>query len=548
MITRVSFFCLYLILKFTALPAQSVNPVGVAHKPKLIIGLVIDQMRWDYLYRFNDLYGTEGFKRLLMEGFSCENTMIPYVPTYTAPGHSCIYTGSVPAIHGIVGNNWFERSINKNVYCADDSTAEGVGSSTVWGKMSPQNLWTTTITDELRFSNNFKSKVISIALKDRASIFPGGHSANAAYWYDEQAGKWITSSYYMKQLPGWLQNFNNKHYPDSAMTQDWQPLLPIEKYKQSTLDGNVYEQSIPGEVSKTFPHYFSRITTGKYEAFKYSPAAITYTFNLARAAIENEKIGTGPYTDFVALSISSTDYIGHKFGPNSPEVEDIYLRLDREIAQFLKYLDKTTGRGNYLLFLTADHGIAHIPGFLKGHKTPSGTYNDRALMDKINLLLDKQYNVKHGIKIIENYQVYIDQGLRQSQYSLSDIKKSIIEFLHKEPYVLQAFESDQAAVSALPEALKKIMLNSYNPNRSGDIQFTLKPAWFVGGNEGTTHGSWNPYDSHIPLVWFGSGIRPGKSHRHILMTDIAPTIAAILQIQEPNGCVGKAIEEIIPGK
>jgi len=215
--------------------SQSQHKGGIA-RPKLVIGLVVDQMRWDYLYRYYDLYSTKGFKRLLNEGFSCENTLIPYLPTYTAPGHVCIYTGSVPAIHGIVGNNWFERSINKTIYCTDDSAASTIGSNSTAGKMSPANLWTTTITDELRLSNNFKSKVIGIAVKDRAAILPAGHNANAVYWFDIKEGKWISSSYYMAQLPDWLNKFNEKHLPDIYMSKDWNTLLPLSKYDLSTAD------------------------------------------------------------------------------------------------------------------------------------------------------------------------------------------------------------------------------------------------------------------------------------------------------------------------
>ncbi|MBI3883925.1 MAG: alkaline phosphatase family protein, partial [Sphingobacteriales bacterium] len=331
-------------------------------QPKLVVGLVIDQMRWDYLYRFNDLYTNDGFKRLLQQGFSCENTLIPYVPTYTAPGHTCIYTGSVPAIHGIVGNNWFDRTQNANMYCTEDSTVTTVGSNTKAGKMSPGNLWTTTITDELRLSNNFKSRVVGIALKDRGAILPAGHSANAAYWYDDKAGKWITSSHYIKQLPAWLDSFNAKALPDVYMQQDWNTLLPIEKYDLSSADNKPYEGNIKGENTPTFPHKLSLIGNDKYEAFKTTPFANTYTFDLAKATIQNEKLGaTNGITDFLAVSISSTDYIGHTFGPNSIEAEDTYLRLDRDIASFLQYLDGTIGKGNYLLFLTADHGVAHVP-------------------------------------------------------------------------------------------------------------------------------------------------------------------------------------------
>ena len=530
--------------EITCLNAQSPR-ITSTQPPKLIVGLVIDQMRWDYLYRYFDLYGNGGFKRLLDQGFSCENTFIPYIPTYTAPGHSCIYTGSVPAINGIVGNNWFDRSIDKNIYCTDDSTVSTVGSTSIWGKMSPRNLWTTTITDELRFSNNFKSKVIGIALKDRASIFPAGHAANAAYWYDDNAGNWISSSYYMKELPDWLKQLNEKHFPDMAMTKDWITYLPIEKYDQSTRDDNSYEHSILGETSTTFPHKLSQISKGKYEAFKFSPASITYTFDLAKASIENEKLGKNMSTDFLALSISSTDYIGHWFGPNSIEMEDTYLRLDNEIDEFLKFLDGKMGAGKYLLFLTADHGVAHIPAFLHEHSVPAGVFNEGNLFNELTYMIEKKFNIKKGIKIIENYQVYLNTvEIEQSGKSIADVKQAVIKLLSSETFILQAFETDRISEASLPEPIKKMTINGFNPKRSGDIQFTIKPAYFVGSEIGTTHGLWNPYDTHIPLVWFGWNIKPGKTNREIYMTDISPTITSMLHIQMPNGCIGKVIGEL----
>ena len=514
-------------------------------RPKLIIGLVIDQMRWDYLYRFNELYGSDGFNRLLKQGFSCENTMVPYVPTYTAPGHSCIYTGSVPAIHGIVGNNWFDTRTGKNVYCTDDSLVRTVGSSTEWGRMSPRNLWTTTITDELRFSNNFKSKVIGIALKDRASILPAGHSANAAYWYDDKAGNWITSSYYMSDLPAWLTGLNSKHFPDEAMMKDWNTVLPVEKYSQSAGDDNSYEHSIQGESSKTFPHRLSQISKDKYEAFKFTPASITYTFDLAKAAIQNENLGKTDVPDFVAISISSTDYIGHWFGPNSVEVEDTYLRLDRDIADFLKFLDDNVGKENYLLFLTADHGVSHIPAFLTQHKTPSGIFNEGKLSKEISVMLEKKFNIKNGVRMLENYQVYLNKGEIDKSGKSSRVNEEVIKLLLGESFIVQAFETQRISEASLPEPIKRMTINGFNPKRSGDIQFTIKPAYFVGGDVGTTHGLWNPYDAHIPLIWFGWNVKQGRTNRETYMTDISPTIAAMLRIQMPNGCVGKVIEEAI---
>lgn len=539
------FTAVCLLLLVNILFAQPVKSKQL-QKPKLVIGLVIDQMRWDFLYRFNELYSANGFKRLLREGFSCENTMIPYVPTYTAPGHTCIYTGSVPAIHGIVGNNWYDKTNNKYVYCTDDSSVSSVGSSSSAGKMSPRNLFTTTITDELRLSNNFKSKVIGIALKDRASILPAGHSANAAYWFDTKAGQWITSSYYMNELPAWLNKFNEKHLPDEYMSKDWNTLLPIAKYDLSTDDNKAYERSMPGEKSVTFPHKLSQISTAKFDAFEYTPFANTYTFDLAKAAIENERLGNNQVTDFLTISISSTDYVGHSFGPNSVEIEDTYLRLDNDIANFLKYLDNKLGKESYILFLSADHGVAHIPAFLQEHNIPSGVFTDSSITREINDLVENKFNIKKSVQLVLNYQVYLNQSkIEKEGKSFLDIEDEVIKYLNQKPFITNAFATNNTSQQSLPEIIKQMIINGYNTKRSGDIEFVVKPEYFDWTPRGTTHGAWNPYDAHIPLVWFGWNIKHGETNRQTYMTDIAATIAALLKIQLPNGCIGKVIEEII---
>ena len=515
-------------------------------RPKLVVGLVIDQMRWDYLYRYSNMYSANGFKRLLSQGYSFENTLIPYTPTYTAAGHACVYTGSVPAINGIMGNNWFDKRTNTNVYCTDDSTVTAVGSNSRAGKMSPDNLWASTITDELRLSNNFQSKVIGIALKDRGAILPAGHSANAAYWYDDAAGKFITSSHYMKELPVWVNSFNNKDLPSVYMSKDWNTLLPIEKYILSTTDNKPYEVAISGETLPVFPHRLSAINQGKYSSFKTTPFANTYTFDFAKAAIENEKLGAGAVTDFLAVSISSTDYIGHNFGPNSIEAEDTYYRLDKDIADFLQYLDSKLGKGNYLFFLTADHGVAHIPAFLNEHNMPGGSFDDYAILKEINSSLFNEFGMNNILQSVQNYQFYINTTeVEKNGKDLAAIKKWIIKLLKTKPFIVNAFETDKLFETTLPQPQKIMMANGYNPARSGDIMFTVKPGFFDGGTKGTTHGLWNPYDAHIPNVWFGWNIKPGKSNRETYMTDIAPTVAALLKIQMPNGNVGKVLEEIV---
>ena len=533
------------LLILTLLLVGNIIQAQNSAKPKLVVGLVVDQMRWDYLYRYQNLYSDNGFKRLLRDGFSCENTLIPYLPTYTAPGHTCVYTGSIPAIHGIVGNDWYDASIQGNMYCSDDSTVNTIGSPSKQGMMSPRNMLTTTIGDELRLSANFRNKVIGVGLKDRGAILPAGHAGNAAYWFDDTVGKWISSSYYFNELPAWVTAFNNQNYVDKAMKQDWNTLFPINKYTNSSSDNKVYEGTLPEEKQPVFPHRLSQITKAKYSAFKITPAAATYTFEMAKAIVKNEKMGSGEFTDMLAVSISSTDYMGHTFGPNSIEAEDTYLRLDLDIADFLNYLDATIGKGNYLFFLTADHAAAHVPGFLKENNIPAGNFSSSTLQKDIKSRLKEVFGMDNMLTKIQNNQVYLDvKAIRNAGKKISDVEEEIIESLLENPMIEIAFPTKQIATQSIPEPIKQMLINGYNSKRSGQIGYILKPGFITTGSTGTTHGAWNPYDSHIPLVWFGTGIKAGKTNREMYMTDIAPTIAALLEIQMPNGNVGKVIEEV----
>lgn len=518
-------------------------------RPKLVVGLMIDQMRWDYLYRYSNMYGADGFKRLLREGFSAENAMIPYAPTVTGAGHTCLYTGSVPAIHGIVANDWVERETGMRMYCATDTSVRPVGSASLWeGQMSPRNMLSNSVADELRLATNFRSKVIGIALKDRGGIFPAGHSANAAYWFDDKTGQWITSTYYMNELPAWVQRYNDRRIPDSLMKNDWNLLYDKGKYIQSTEDDMPWERLLESDKSRSFPHrYQSVVGSKRYDPFRSSPYGTTYTFDFAREIINKEKMGQGTETDMLCVSVSSTDYVGHRFGPNSLEVEDMYLRLDKEIASFLNYLDKTLGKNNYLLFLSADHGAPNSAGFLKSNKyLNAGTLSSDAIRKNMNRHCMEKFGDSMLVKRIFDFQAYLDNKRIDSlKLDAKEVKKVLIAYLKKQPEIWNAFDEEDMATTILPPVVKEKLMNSYYFRRSGDIQYFYKPQYIEGGADGTEHGAWYTYDSHIPSVFFGWGVKPGKTNRETYMTDIAPTIAAMLKIQMPSGCVGKVVTEAI---
>ncbi|KLT65770.1 alkaline phosphatase PafA [Pedobacter sp. BMA] len=525
--------------KTIAVPAKAF-PSEVA-RPKLVVGLVVDQMRWDYLYRFYNRYTNGGFKRLVNEGFSVENTFIPYTPTYTACGHTCIYTGSVPAVHGIVGNDWYDPETKKSVYCTDDSTVTTVGSSpSPEGNMSPKNMLTNTITDELRLATNFKGKVIGISLKDRGSILPAGHAANAAYWYQGSTGNWITSTYYMKEVPSWIADYNKLKLANKFYAKNWETVYPLNTYVNSTADEKAYEGK-----SSTFPHKLTQNIDKNFDAIRGTPYGNTITLDLAKLAILSEDLGKDNITDFLAVSCSSTDYVGHAYGPNSIEAEDTYLRLDKDIEAFFNYLDKQVGKGNYTVFLTADHGAAHVPGFMKENNLPAGVVSDRDIASKLNTFLNDKFKANNIVVKSMNNQIIFDHDkIDKVSVSFDVIKAASVEFLRHLDGFQNAVDISKISQATLQEIQKKMITNGYYPRRSGDIYYVLEPNWFNGSSTGTTHGNWNPYDSHIPLVFMGWGIKPGATNTMHYMTDIAPTLAALLHIQTPNGTVGEPITEI----
>jgi predicted AlkP superfamily pyrophosphatase or phosphodiesterase len=547
-----------LFLAFVMSFSSCVHQQQGVSRPKLVVGLVIDQMRWDYLYRYESRYGNDGFKRLMRDGFNCENTMINYLPSFTAPGHACIYTGSVPSINGIAGNNWIDNLTGKSTYCVDDTTVSLAGDEKKAPSMSPRNLLTTTITDELRLATNFRSRVYGIAIKDRGAILPAGHTANAAYWYNDKTGDFVTSSYYDKQFqnPAWLQAFNKRGIADSLVKQNWQLLYDAASYTQSTKDLNGYEEPFKGEKDPVFPHKLSELgKADRLGAVKAMPAGNTLTFMMAKACMEGAEggqLGSSTYPDFLCVSLSSTDYVGHQFAPNSVEIEDMYLRLDKEIASFLNYLDKSLGKGNYLLFLTADHGGAHNPQFLKDKNVPAGVWFN--VVADLNMYLKEQFKKEQLVRDIMNYQVFLNESVITGDASLNreKIKASIqnwlvnimpVKYNVSVSYVMDMEDMNKTAV---PEPIRTMAINGYNHLRSGSLQIVLNPGWFEADRfTGTTHGTWNPYDAHVPLLWYGWHVGKGKTDNQLNMIDISATIAALLHIQMPNGCIGKPISEVV---
>ncbi|HCN12671.1 MAG TPA: alkaline phosphatase family protein [Chryseobacterium sp.] len=524
------------------------NNTSQLKRPKLVVGLVVDQMRWDYLYRYYDKYGNDGFKRLLNQGYSLNNVHINYIPTVTALGHTSIYTGSVPAIHGIAGNDWLDRTTGKNVYCTTDENVKPVGTANVRvGSHSPKNLWSTTITDELRLATNFQAKVVGVSLKDRASILPSGHNPTGAYWFDDSTGNFVTSSYYMNDLPQWMKNFNAQNLPEKLVANGWSTLRPLNQYTESSPDNSPWEGLLGSAKTPTFPYNnLAADYQAKKDNIRYTPFGNTLTLKVAEASIEGEGLGKDHITDFLAINIASTDYAGHKFGPNSIEVQDVYLRLDQDLAEFFKYLDKNIGKNEYTVFLSADHGGAHAVGFMQEHKMATGFFGEGAEKS-----LNEKYKLKYGVEnlltSIDNYQIYLDQSLvEKNKLDMTNVVDYLVDELNKDQSVLFAVNLKKLGQAPIPEPIKTRIINGYNWQRSGDIQLishdSMLPPY---AKTGTTHSVWNSYDSRVPLIFMGWGIKNGESNKEYNMTDISPTIASLLRIQFPSGNIGNPIVEVI---
>ena len=528
-----------LVLVFNFVHSQS--------RPRLVVGIVADQMRWDYLYRYYDRFGPGGFKRLLNEGFSCQNTLINYLPSYTAVGHSVIYSGSVPAIDGIVGNDWIDQLTGKSWYCTQDTTVQSVGTTGMAGEMSPRNLLVTTITDELRLATNFRSRVVGVSLKDRASILPAGHTANGAFWFDDATARFITSSYYMNELPEWVKKFNSAGEPEKMVSNGWNTLYPLNTYIQSTADNAGWEGKFNGEAAPVFPHDLKNIYYKDHESLRSTPFGNTLTLDFAKAAINGYALGQRKATDFLTINCASTDYVGHKYAPNSIEIEDTYLRLDKDLSDFFQFLDQKIGKGNYLVFLTADHGAAQAIGFMKDHHIPADYLDQGNLMTTLNAFLAHQFGLQRLASSFINYHVGFDlKEINDNHLDLEAVKKATVSFLQTQPGIELAVDIDHIGEAPVPEPIRTDIINGYYSKRCGPVMVIPDPGWFGGheGGTGTTHGGWNPYDTHIPLVFMGWGIKHGTTNRTINMSDISPTLAALLHIQMPNGNVGSVIKEV----
>lgn len=516
--------------------------------PRLVVGIVVDQMRYDYLSRFWGQFSDDGFKRLVGEGFLARNHHFNYAPTSTGPGHASVYTGTTPAVHGILGNDWFDVASGQSVYCTGDDATNSVGTDSDAGKNSPHRLLVSTITDQLRLHYQKRSKVIAVALKDRGAVLPGGHMANAAYWFEGgTGGRWITSSYYMQELPQWVQRFNASGAA-AAYRKNWEPLKNIDTYVESGPDNVPYEGLIPGEQAPVFPHKLPELweENGSYGLLRITPFGNSLTTDFALEALQAESLGADAVPDFLAISYSSTDYVGHFYGVDSKEAEDTYLRLDLDVARLLAQLDKKVGSGNYTVFLTADHGAMPVAGYLADQKLPAGNLETQALRTRLNEFLQYKYGNVKLVRHIAYNQIFLDHDLlRNLDLDPAEVQRTLAAELMGYEGIEAVYTASQMTQAEYTEGVPAILQKGFNPKRSGDL-LLVQPRGFVDYSDtGSTHGSPYPYDTHVPLLFYGKGIRPGNVLRRTTIPDIAPTLAALLGIALPTGATGEPIPEAL---
>ncbi|MCF3651563.1 alkaline phosphatase family protein [Synoicihabitans lomoniglobus] len=518
-------------------------------RPRLVVGIVVDQMRYDYLTRFAEAFGEEGFKRLQREGTQFRSMHYNYVPTSTGPGHAAIWSGAYPAVSGIANNEFFDRELGREVYCVEDDSVSSVGTTAADGQRSPHRLLVTTVGDELKLATNERAQVIAISLKDRASVLPGGHFADAAYWMDVTSGRFVTSSYYAKSLPDWVQAYNEGGRVAELAATPWTLRDAAATYTESLPDDNPFEEPLPGETAPVFPHDIARAIAlssegdkDHFKPFATSPWGNVAVRELAQAALEHTTLGRDDVPDVLAVSFSSTDYIGHRFGPTSLEVEDTYRRLDDDLAQLLDTIDRTVGLEHTVVFLTSDHGVAFNSAFLRSRGMASArTLNKKTFRTGVEKALTAHYpSVSAASWVLADYKgnVVLDRpAIRAAGEELEEVSEFLRDYLLEQDGVIDVVTAAELAESAAHDGYRALMRRGTHAIRSGDVLTLFTPGSVFGYDRGgASHSQPFSYDTHAPFLISGPGIAAGAEiYERVAITQIAPTISALLKINEPAG-------------
>jgi len=520
-------------------------------KPKLVIGIVVEELNYNQLEKFHDKLCENGIKKLINEGTYFKNASYEYLLTQSAPGHATIATGAEPSFHGITSDNWYTPLKNELINCTKDVSVNSVGGSFESGLHSPVNLLVSTFSDELAIATNKKAKVFGVGLKESSAIFSAGHTANAAYWFDNTTGTWMSSSYYISALPDWVNDFNAMKFSDTYLNSTWNLLRPAKDYADCLPDSNSFE--IGFNNINYFPYDLKKLRSGNtfsskndYSLLRETPFGNSLTTNFAIRLIQKERLGKDDVTDYLSICYSATDYIGHRFGPSSVEMGDAILRLDDDIKNLLTFINDTIGKKNVLIYFTAAHGISEIPAVLEKNRIPSGYFQQNQALQLLRSYLNAIYGEGEWVKGYSERQIFLNRTLiEDARLSLDDVQKKVARFLVQFTGVEAAYPYSAFEANDFGNGNLKRIINNFSPQRSGDVIVILNPGWVEKVSDFVTnHNSPYEYDSHVPLIWYGWTVNRSTVTRQVNITDIAATLSTLCKIPYPNACTGEPMFEL----
>lgn len=520
-------------------------------KPRLVIGIVVEQLKYDQLEKYRDRLGDNGIKKLINEGTYFRNASFEYMLTQSAPGHATIATGAEPSFHGITSDNWYVPLKNELINSTKDMSVNPVGGSYESGLHSPINLHASTFSDELSMASKKKSKIFGVGMTEKSAILTAGHSANAAYWFDNTTGTWMSSTYYISNLPGWVNDYNAMSYAETYLNSSWSLFSQPSNYSDCLPDSNIYETGFNGlnyfpyDLKKIRPKWGSG-SKKDYSLIRETPYANTLTTNFALKLIESEQLGQDDNTDFLSICYSATDNIGHRFGPSSVEMGDAILRLDEEVRHLLDFLNEKLGKRNILIYFTSSHGISEIPKVLESNRIPAGYFSQNQALQLLRTYLNAVYGEGDWVKGYSERQIFLNRTLiEDARLSLDDVQKRVARFLVQFSGVAAAYPYSAFEANDYSNGNLRRIINNFNPQRSGDVIVTLNPGWVEKeGDYVTNHNSPYEYDSHVPLVWYGWTVNRATVARKVNMTDIAATLSSLCRIPFPNACTGEPMIEL----
>jgi predicted AlkP superfamily pyrophosphatase or phosphodiesterase len=542
------FAAVFSFFHFSAYPQGAYIPPD---KPKLVVGIVVEQLRYDQLEKLRDRLGENGIRRMLNEGTYYKNAAYDYMLTQSAPGHATIATGTEPALHGITSDSWYLMLKNEMVYCTQDNTVNPVGGSYESGMHSPVNLLSSTFSDELSLATNGKSKIYSVGMRESSAILSGGHSARGVYWYDNKTGTWMSCTWYGDSLAAWVNDFNALKLSDSYLNNTWTPLKDAASYSDCLPDSNSYEVGFKGK--NYFPYDLKKMsTTGilnskrDYSLLRETPFGNSYTADFATRLIREEQLGKDDITDFLSVSFSATDYIGHRFGPSSVEAADAILRLDEDISKLLKFLNDSIGKRNVLVYFTAAHGVCEIPAILEKNHIATGYFRQNQALQLLKSYLNAVYGQGDWVKGYYEKQFFLNRTLiEDAKIPLEEIQKKAARFLVQFSGVASAYPYSAFEANDFGNGNLKKIVNNFSPQRTGDVILTLNPGWVEKNDYVTDHNSPYEYDTHVPLIWYGWAINRATVTRKVNITDIAATLSSLCKVPSPNACTGEPLSELM---